>query len=121
MVEDTTRSLPIPQDDFENIDLPAFHAHQADIIMGVQDKLQDPPPGEFRMEDLVWTNHVTNGKGRHKDSRLVVIQWHRLDDFISGEQHHHVYPCKFNPEVIRRNLPNSLKLPHAHNPPLVVR
>lgn len=65
--------LPIPQDDFENTDPPAFQAHEADLIMGMRDKLQDPPPAEFRMEDLVWTYHVTNGKCRQKGSRLVVI------------------------------------------------
>ena len=45
--------LPLPQVDLENIDLPAFQAHQADIIMGMRERVQNPPPGEFKMEDLV--------------------------------------------------------------------
>jgi hypothetical protein len=77
--------------------------------------------GKFRMEDLVWTDHVTNGSGVHKSSKLVVILWERLDDFIFGEEHHPLYPCRFNVEVIRRNLPNSLRSPHAHSAALVVR
>ena len=62
--------------------------------MALRESLQDPPPGEFRMEDLVWTDHVTNGKGRHKASRLAVILWDRLKDFISGEEHHASLPMQ---------------------------
>jgi hypothetical protein len=65
------------------------------------------------MEDLVWTYHVTTGSGIHKSSKLVVILWERLDDFIFGEEHHPLYPCRFNVEVIRQNLPNSLRSPRA--------
>ena len=50
--------------------------------MALRERVQNPPPSEFSLEDLVWTNHVTNGKGL----RLVVILWDRLDDFISSEQ-----------------------------------
>lgn len=113
--------LPLPEDHLENSDLPAFRAQQVHIIMTLRERLQDPPAGEFRMEDLVWTDHVTHGKGRHKASRLAVIPWDRLQDFISGEEHHPLYPCKFRAEVIRRNLPNSLRSPRAHSPALVVR
>ena len=76
--------LLLPQNDLENTDPPPFQAHQTNIIMGMRERVQNPLPGEFRMEDLVWTDHVTNGKGRHKGSRLVVILWDRLEDFISG-------------------------------------
>lgn len=113
--------LPLPEDDLEHTDLPTFRAQQVHIIMTLRERLQNPPPSEFRMEDLQWTNHVTNGKGRHKGSKLAVILWDRLHDFISGEQHHPLYPCKFRAEVIRRNLPNSLRSPRAHSPALVIR
>ena len=76
--------LPLPQDDLENIDPLAFQAHQANIIRGMRERVQNPPLGEFRMEALVWTYYVTNGKGKHKGSRLVVILWDRSEDFISG-------------------------------------
>jgi len=36
----------------------------------------------------VWIDHVTNGKGRQKGSKLVVILWDRLNNFVSSEQHH---------------------------------
>jgi hypothetical protein len=113
--------LPLPQETLEHTDPPAFRAHHVDIVMALRERIQKPPPGDFRMEDLVWTDHVTHGKGRHKGSRMALILWDRLDNFISGEQHHPLYPCKFNAVVIRRNLPNSLRSPRAHNPALVVR
>ena len=73
------------------------------------------------MENLVWTDHVTIGNGLHKGSKLVVILWERLDDSIYGEEHHPLYPCRFNAQVIRQNLPNSLRSPRAHSAALVVR
>ena len=69
----------------------------------------------------MWTNHVTIGSGLHKGSKLDVILWERLDDFIFGEQHHPLYPCRFDDEVIRQNLPNSLRSPRAQSATLVVR
>ena len=114
-------SSSTPQEALEDTDPPTFWVQQVDIVMALQDSIQNPPPGEFRMEDLVWTNHITHGKGRHKGSRMALILWDRLDDFISGEQHHTLYSCRFNAEVIRRNLPNSLRSPRAYSPALVVR
>jgi hypothetical protein len=73
------------------------------------------------MEDLMWTDHVTTGSGVHKSSKLVVILWEMLDDFIFGEEHHPFYPCRFNVEVIMWNMPNSLRSPHAHSSALVIR
>ena len=70
--------LPLPQDHLEHTDLPAFRAQQVHIITTLRERLQNPPHGEFKMEDLVWTDHVTNGKGIHKGSRLAVILWDRL-------------------------------------------
>ena len=113
--------LPLPEYHFQNTDHQAFRSQQVHIIMTLRESLQDHPPGEFRMEDLVWTDHMTNGKGIQKTSKLAVILWDRLKDFISGEEHHPLYPCKFRAEVIRRNLPNSLRSPRAHSPALVVR
>ena len=78
------------------------------------------PIDEFQMEDLVWTDHVTFGSGLHRGSKLVVVLWERLDDFISGEQHRPLYPYGFNVKVIRRNLPNSLRSPRAHSAALLV-
>lgn len=89
--------------------------------MALRERIQNPPPSEFKMEDLVWTNHVIHGKSRHKASKLIVIPWDMLVNFIYGKQHPPFYPCKFNHGVIRQNLPNSLRSPCAHNPALVVR
>ena len=109
------------QEALHHTDPPTFRVQQVDILMALRESIQTLPPGEFRMEDLVWTDHVTHGKGRHKGSRMALIIWDRLEDFISGEQNHTLYPCKFNAEVIRRNLPNSLRSPRAYSPALVVR
>ena len=113
--------LPIPLGNLELIDPTTFQAQQVNIILAFREKVQNPSIGEFRMEDLVWTDHVTSQNGLHKGSKLAVIMSAGLDDFISGEQHHPLYPCKFNAEIIRRNLPNSLRSPRAHSAALVVR
>jgi hypothetical protein len=57
------------------------------IIMALRERIQNPPPSEFKMEDLVWTNHVIHGKGRHNASKLIVIPWDMLINFIHGKQH----------------------------------
>ena len=98
-----------------------FQAKQAHLIKELRSRAQKPPLGEFCMQDLVWTDHVTNGKGKYKTSKIAVIFWDRLDDFIQGEQHHPLYPCKFTKETIRVNGPNSLAFPRANSPALVVR
>ena len=105
----------------QHADPPAFQIQQLDALMGLRESIQTPPPGQFSMDDLAWTDHVTTGKGRHKGSKMAFIPWDRLEDFISGEENNPIYPCKFNSEVIRRNLPNSLRSPRAYSPSLVVR
>ena len=114
-------SSSLANESLEHTDPPTFCLQQVDILMAFRDSVQNPPLGEFKMEDLVWTDHVTHGKGKHKPSKMAFILWDRLKDFISGEQNHTLYPCKFNPEVIRRNLPNSLRSPRACSPALVIR
>ena len=69
----------------------------------------------------MWTYHVKTGNDLHKGSKLVVILWEQLDNFISREEHHPLYPCRFNAEVIRQNMPNSLRSPRAHNLTLVIK
>jgi hypothetical protein len=108
-------------DDLKLADPTTFRAQQVKIILALRERVHKPPIGEFRMEDLVWTNHVTTGNSLHRGSKLAVILWERLDDFISGEEHHPLYPCRFNAQVIRRNLPNSLRSPRAHSAALVER
>ena len=61
--------------------------------MALQERTENPPPSEFKMEDLVWTNHVIHGKSRHKASKLIVIPWDILVNFLHGEQHRPFYPC----------------------------
>ena len=109
------------QEALEHTDPQAFRVQQVDLLMALRETIQNPPLGEFRMEDLVWIDHITHGNGRHKGSRMALILWDRLDDFISGEQNHTLYPCRFNVEVIRRNLPNSLRSPRAYRRAHVVR
>lgn len=56
--------LLLPQEGLEHSDPPTFRAQQVNIIMALQERVQNPPLGVFSMEDLVWTDHVINGKGR---------------------------------------------------------
>jgi hypothetical protein len=73
------------------------------------------------MDDLVWTNHISQGQGIHKTSMLAVILWDRLQDFITREQQHPQFPCNFTKEIVRVNLPHSLRTPRAHSPTIVLR
>ena len=113
--------LPAPDQNSIETDPVAFQAKQADLIKELRSRVQKPPLGEFSMQDLVWTDQVTNGKGKYKTSKVAVIFWDRLDDFIQGEQHHPLYPCKFTKETIRVNGPNTLRKPRANSPALLVR
>ena len=107
--------------DLKLTDPTAFRAQQVNIILALRDRVRKPPIGEFIMEDLMWTDHVTIESGLLKNLKLVVILWERLDDFNSGEEHHSLYPCRFNAKGIRRNMPNSLRSSRAHSAALVVR
>ena len=108
-------------DDLHQTDLVADHAKQLDLIMEMRDQVQNPPLGEFCFQDLVWTKDVTHGKGKYRTSMLAVILWDRLPDFIQGEQHHPLYPCKFTKEIIRVTASNSLRFPRANSAAMVVR
>ena len=78
--------LPISLDALELTNPTTFYGQQVNIILALREKVQNPPIGEFRMEDLVWTDHVTTGNDFGKGLKLAIIMWARLDDFISGEQ-----------------------------------
>ena len=81
----------LPQEDLKHTDPPTFQGQQVDIIMALREEVQNPPLGLFNMEDLVWTNHITNRKGRHMVSQLAVILRDRLDKFISSKQRYPLY------------------------------
>ena len=98
-----------------------FEAKQANLIKELRSRVQTPPLGEFCKQDLLWTDLVTNGKGKYRTSKVAKIFWDRLADFIQGEQHDPLYPCKFTKETLRVNGPNSLRKPRANNPALLVR
>ena len=114
-------SLLDVDDDLHQTDLVADQAKQLHLIMEMRNQVQNPPLGEFCFQDLEWTKHVTNGKGKYKNSMLAVIFWDRLPDFIQGEQHHPLYPCKFTKEIIRVTAANSLRSPRANSAAMVVR
>ena len=54
---------------------------------------------DLGLEELVWTYRVSNGRGWHKPSKLAVILWDRLEDFICGHQHYPFYPHKLNLQI----------------------
>ena len=60
-------------DDLKLHDPTTFRAEQVNIILALRVRVQKPPIGEFIMEALVWTDHVTTESGLHKGSKLVVI------------------------------------------------
>lgn len=98
-----------------------FEEKKASLIMALRDRVQNPSLGSFCMKDLIWTDHVTCGKGKYKSSKLAIILWDRLDNFIKGEQNHPHFPCKYTKETMRVNLPNSLRSPSANSAALLLR
>ena len=78
------QSACISNDELAQTDPIVFHAKQASLIMALRERLQFPPSRSFCLEDLVWTNHMTSGKGKYKSFKLAIIFWDRLDDFIKG-------------------------------------
>ena len=121
VVSSHLESIPEADDDLAHCGPTTFRAKQADLIFSLREKVQNPPPGAFAMDDLVWTGHVTHGQGLHKTSMLAVILWDRLEDFIQGEQQHPHFPCKFTKEIVRVNQPHFLRTPRAYSPALVLR
>ena len=108
-------------DDLHQTNLVANQAKQFDLTMEMRDLVQNPPLGEFCFQDLEWTERVTHGKGKYKNSMLAVIFWDRLPDFIQGEQHHPLYPCRFTKDIIRVTAANSLRSLCANSAAAVVR
>lgn len=115
------QSVCISDDELEETNPKVFQERQSDLMMALRERVQNPHLGSFCMEDLVWTDHVTKNKGKSKSSKLAIIFWDRLDDFIKGEQSHPDFPCKYTKETVRKNLPNSLRSPRAHSPALLLR
>lgn len=116
-----SQSILANDDDLPRIPPATFRATQVDLLISLRERVQNPPPGAFAMDDLVWTNHASQGQGIQKTSMLSVILWDRLEDFIKGEQQHPQFPCNFTKEIVRLNLPNSLRTPRAHSPAIVLR
>ena len=115
------QSAYISDDELAQTDHVVFQEKQVGLTMVLRERVQNPHSGSFCMEDLVWTDHVTKNKGKSKSSKLAIIFWDRLDDFIKGEQSHPDFPCKYTKETVRKNLPNSLRSPRAHSPALLLR
>ena len=119
--DDGVHSVLQPDQQSQGSDPAAFETKQANLIKELRSRVQTPPLGEFCMQHLLWTDLVTNGKGKYRTSKVAVIFWDRLPDFIQGEQHDPLYPCKFTKETLRVNGPNSLRKPRANSPALLVR
>ena len=69
--------------------------------------LQNPPPGPFKKENILWKPFLTQGGGHHRLNDLAVIPWGRLQDFVDGENNNPKFPCRFTKEM---KPPGSLKL-----------
>lgn len=72
-------------DNLNQFALATFCVQHGDLINLLRES-SESHPGAFGMDDLVWTNYMTNGYGIPKTSMLVVILWDRIEDFIKGEQ-----------------------------------
>ena len=88
-------------EELEHVDPIAFREKHANLVMKLKERTQHPSPKDFCMDDFVGTEHITCGKGVHKQNQLVIIQWNGLNDFILGKQRHLCHSCKFTKEVIR--------------------
>ena len=69
--------------DLRNVDI---HKQQ---LLGIEDRVQCPPPGIFGPRDLKWDVEYRPPRGEHKKSHVVqqcFIPTNRVADFIEGMQ-----------------------------------
>ena len=94
---------------------------EEELVRGLWEMKQTPPPSPFCREDLTWEPIRTQGGGRHYIHEIAVIPWKRLSDFREGEGQDKLYPCRFNKETVSKNKPGSLVLPRANSAAKVIK
>ena len=94
---------------------------EEELVRGLRDMKQTPPPGPFSREDLTWLPIRTQGGGRHYIHNVAVIPWRRLQDFREGEGQDKSYPCRFNKETVKKNKLGSLVFPRANSAAKVIK
>ena len=86
------------------------HDRERVFLEEMRGMLQNPPPGPFRKEDILWRPLLTHGGGQRRLNDLAIISWERLQDFVDGENNNPEFPCRFTKETMERNPQGSVKL-----------
>jgi hypothetical protein len=74
---------------------PFFASKERDLIQILKETLQSPPHRPFQKHDIKWLPHVTTKHGFYNHTKILVIPWDWLKDFVQGEQNDPKFPCKF--------------------------
>ncbi len=120
--KDRKPSRHILSEDWEEVETPyEGPEREEELVRGLRDMKQTPPPGPFSKEDLTWLPIRTQGGGRHYIHDVAVIPWRRLPDFREGEGEDKSYPCRFNKETVKKNKPGSLVFPRANSAAKVIK
>ena len=120
--KDRKPSRHILSEDCKEEDIPyEGPEREEELVRGLRDMKQTPPPGPFSREDLTWLPIRTQGGGRHYIHDVAVIPWRRLQDFREGEGQDKSYPCRFNKETVKKNKPGSLVFPRANSAAKVIK
>ena len=94
---------------------------EEELVRGLRDMKQIPPPGPFSREDLMWLPIRTQGGGCDYIHDVAVIPWRRFQDFREGEGQDKSYPCRFNKETVKNNKPGSLVFSRANSAAKVIK
>ena len=112
----------ILSEDWEEEDIPyEGPEREEELVRGLRDMKQIPPPCPFSREDLAWLPIRTQGGGRHYIHDVALIPWRRLQDFSEGEGQEKLYSYRFNKKTVKKNKPGSLVYPRANSSAKVIK
>ena len=90
---------------------PPYNPDREQILLEeMRGVLQNPPPGPFKKEDILWRPILSQGCGHRRLNDVAVIPWERLQDFVDGENNNPEFPCRFTKEMLKKNPLGSVKL-----------
>lgn len=65
--------------------LPIVASKERDLIQTLKEIMKSPPFKLFQMHDIKWIPHVTTKHGLYNHTKIVVVRWDQLEDFVQKE------------------------------------
>ncbi len=61
---------------------PFVVSKERDLVEGLKETLQSPPPEPYMKDHITWLFHVTFGHGLYKHIEIALIPWDWLEHFV---------------------------------------